>query len=34
MIFIHMIDIDPNVTEEWKKPAEGYNDDMEDDEDF
>lgn len=34
MVFVHMIEIDNNVTEEWKKPIEGYNDDMEDDEDF
>lgn len=34
MIFVHMVDIDNEVSEEWKKPVEGYNDDMEDDEDF
>lgn len=34
MIFIHMIEINPEVSEEWKKPEEGYTDDMEDDEDF
>ncbi len=34
MIFVHMIEIDSDVTEEWKKPEEGYTDDMEDDEDF
>jgi hypothetical protein len=31
MIFFHMIEIDSTITEEWKKPEEGYNDDMEDD---
>lgn len=34
MVFIHMIEIDENITDEWKKPQQGYNDDMEDDEDF
>ena len=31
---MHMVDIDSDVTDEWKSPEEGYNDDMEDDEDF
>lgn len=34
MIFVHMIEIDNEISDEWKKPEEGYNDDMEDDEDF
>ena len=29
-----MVEIDNEVTDEWKNPAEGYNEDMEDDEDF
>lgn len=33
MIFFHMIQIDQEITEEWKKPAEGFNDDFEEDED-
>jgi hypothetical protein len=28
MVFAHMIEIDPEITDEWKKPPEGYNDDM------
>lgn len=34
MIFFHMIEISEEITESWMKPDEGYNDDMEDDEDF
>lgn len=34
MIFTHMIEIESEITDEWKRPAEGYCDDMEDDEDF
>ena len=34
MIFFHMVEIDDEITEEWKNPPEGYNEDMEDDEDF
>lgn len=34
MIFFHMIEISEEITEAWMKPDEGYNDDMEDDEDF
>lgn len=34
MIFSHMVDIDNEVSAEWMKPEEGYNDDMEDDDDF
>lgn len=34
MIFKHMIDIDDEVTEEWKSPKEGFNEDIEEDEDF
>lgn len=33
MIFFHMIQISEEVTEEWKKPAEGFNDDIEQDDD-
>jgi hypothetical protein len=31
MIFFHMIEISNEVTDEWKRPPEGYNEDMEDD---
>ena len=31
MIFFHMIEISNEVTDEWKVPPEGYNEDMEDD---
>jgi hypothetical protein len=34
MVFYHMIEISSEITEEWMRPKEGYNDDMEDDEDF
>lgn len=33
MIFFHMIQISNEVSEEWKKPAEGFNDDIEQDDD-
>lgn len=29
-----MVEIDDEITDEWKNPAEGYNEDMEDDADF
>lgn len=29
-----MVDIDNEIAPEWMKPEEGYNDDMQDDEDF
>jgi hypothetical protein len=34
MIFFHMVEISEDIPEEWMKPEEGYNEDMEDDEDF
>lgn len=34
MIFKHMIEIDEEITEEWKQPAEGFNEDVEEDADF
>lgn len=34
MVFTHMIDISDDITDEWKAPPPGYNEDMEDDEDF
>lgn len=34
MIFKHMIEIDDEITNEWKKPAEGFNEDLEEDADF
>lgn len=34
MVFFHMIEISSDITEEWMRPEEGYNEDMEDDEDF
>ncbi len=34
MIFYHMVDISQEISEEWMKPEEGYNEEMEDDEDF
>jgi len=34
MIFKQMINIDEDVSEEWKAPPEGYNEDLEDDNDF
>lgn len=34
MVFYHMIEISSEITQEWMRPEEGYNDDMEDDEDF
>lgn len=33
MIFYHMIQISENVTNEWMRPPEGFNDDIEQDED-
>ena len=29
-----MIEIDEEITDEWKKPQEGFNEDIEDDADF
>jgi hypothetical protein len=29
-----MLDIDEDVSEEWKKPSEGFNDDIDEDEEF
>lgn len=29
MIFFHMIQISPTISDEWIKPAEGFNDDVE-----
>lgn len=29
-----MVDISQEISEEWMKPEEGYNEEMEDDEDF
>lgn len=34
MIFFYMIEIDDEITDEWKKPAEGYSEDFEEGEDF
>lgn len=34
MIFKHMIEIDENITEQWMKPPEGFNEDIEEDSDF
>ena len=34
MIFIHMIDIENEIIDSWKTPEEGYNDGMDDDEDY
>lgn len=34
MVFTHMMDIEEEISDEWKKPSEGYNEQMEDDEDF
>lgn len=34
MIFYHMIQINENVEEQWMRPAEGFNDDIEQDEDL
>lgn len=34
MIFHHMVEIEDDISQEWMSPAEGYNEDMEDDEDF
>jgi importin-5 len=34
MIFYHMVEISSEVDSEWASPKEGYNEDMEDDEDF
>ena len=34
MIFIHMIQISQNVSEEWKNPPEGYNEDNEEEGDL
>ncbi|CAD8128052.1 unnamed protein product [Paramecium sonneborni] len=33
MIFFHMIQISSTITDEWKRPPEGFNDDIEQDED-
>jgi hypothetical protein len=34
MIFFHMVEIENEVSLTWMTPPEGYNEDMEDDEDF
>lgn len=34
MIFMHMIDIDQEITQEWNSPPEGYNDDIQEDADL
>ena len=34
MVFHHMVDIDKNIQQDWMCPQEGYNEDMEDEEDF
>lgn len=34
MIFHHMVEIENEISESWMCPPEGYNEDMEDDEDF
>lgn len=34
MIFLHMVQIENNISEEWKNPPEGYNDDNEEESDF
>lgn len=34
MIFIQMIDIDEDITNEWNSPPEGFEDNIEDDDDF
>ncbi|MDD2840637.1 MAG: hypothetical protein PHY80_06030 [Rickettsiales bacterium] len=34
MIFHHMVEIENDISESWMCPPEGYNEDMEDDEDF
>jgi len=34
MIFLHMVEIDTDITDEWKQPPEGYNDDIEEDADL
>lgn len=34
MIFMHMIDIDQEITQEWNSPEEGYNDDIQEDADL
>lgn len=34
MIFHHMVEIENDISESWMCPSEGYNEDMEDDEDF
>lgn len=34
MIFFYMIEIDEEITDEWKKPAEGYSEDFEEGDDY
>lgn len=34
MLFFHMIDISLDVDDDWKRPPEGFNEDIEEDEDF
>ena len=34
MVFFHMIEISDEISEEWMTPKQGYNEQMEDDEDF
>lgn len=34
MIFKHMIEIDEEISDEWKQPPEGFNEDIEEDADF
>ena len=34
MIFINMIDIDEDIDQKWISPPEGFNEDIEEDEDF
>lgn len=34
MVFFFMVDIDKEISDEWKSPHEGYNDDVEEDADL
>lgn len=34
MIFLHMIEIEKEIDADWERPAEGFNEDMEEDSDL
>ena len=34
MVFLQMIEIESQITDEWRNPKEGFNEDFEENEDF